>query len=124
MLAGNGLKRKMIKKPDKNKMKKAKLKINWLTKFLLKLWPNFWLKRFAGKEGINPAHFEEAHKLFSKVERLDFFPFTSGQRGFMLVMDRGTALFFYQDGDHFAYDGYEIGEYEKGEVTIFDGYKA
>ena len=38
----------------------------------------------------------------------------------MLVIDQKDALYFYQDGDHFSYDGCEIGEYEKGEVTIFD----
>ena len=41
----------------------------------------------------------------------------------MIVIDRSTALYFYQDSDHFKYDGFEIGEYEKGDVTIFDNFR-
>ena len=44
-------------------------------------------------------------------------------RGFILVMDRKTALFFYQQGDHFSYDGFEMGQYNKGEVTVVDTLK-
>jgi len=81
------------------------------------------MKKFASKQGINSSHFEKAHKLFSNVKRIDFFPLTSGLRGFIIVMDQKTALYFYQDDDHFVYDGFEMGPYEKGKVTIFDKIK-
>ncbi|MDZ7798264.1 MAG: hypothetical protein U5L76_01450 [Patescibacteria group bacterium] len=82
-----------------------------------------WMKRLVRKEGINSEYFEKAHNLFSKVERIDFFPLSSGLRGFIIVMNQRTALYFYQEDDHFIYDGYEVGPYEKGKVTIFDKIK-
>jgi hypothetical protein len=27
------------------------------------------------------------------------------------------------DGDHFVYDGFEVGKYDKGDITIFDDIK-
>ena len=41
-------------------------------------------------------------------------------RGLIITLDQKFTLWFFQDGDHFVYDGFEIGEYEKGDVTIFD----
>jgi hypothetical protein len=37
-----------------------------------------------------------------------------------MVLDQTTALFFYQEDDYFKYDGFEIGEYQVGEVSVFD----
>ncbi|MDP2812130.1 MAG: hypothetical protein Q8O32_00360 [bacterium] len=99
------------------------MKISRFTKLLLKFWPNVVLKKMARKMGIKNPLFENAHQLFSKVGRIDFFPLSSSSRGFMIILDKKTALYFYQDGDHFIYDGYEIGEYDKGNVTIFDSLK-
>ncbi len=101
-------------------MEKEEIKISWFTKLLLKFWPNLAMKRFAKKIWINNSLFDKAHELFLKVKRIDFLPTGAETRGFVLVLNRKTALYFYQDGDHFAYDGYEMGEYEKGDVTIFD----
>ena len=100
-----------------------KLRINWFTKLLLKFWPTLAMKRFAKDIGIKNPIFDKAHEAFSKIERIDFFPLQGGHRGFLLVLDRKTALYFYQDSDHFVYDGYEMGEYDKGDVTIFDDIK-
>jgi len=96
------------------------IKITWFTKLIFKLWPELAMMRVARKMGISDPLFNEAQELFSKVRRIDILPSTSGLRGFILVLDRKTALYFYQDGDHFVYDGFEMGKYEKGDVTIFD----
>lgn len=58
--------------------------------------------------------------MFATAKRVDIFPLTSGERGFVLMLNKNTALYFYQDGDHFIYDGFEVGEYDGGDVTIFD----
>lgn len=96
------------------------IKINWFTKLLLRYWSRLTMKFFARKLGIENPIFARAHGLFSKTNRIDIFPIESGYRGFIIVIDRKTALYFYQDGNHFVYDGYEMGEYEKGDVTVFD----
>lgn len=98
----------------------GEIKINWSTKLFLKFWPSLAMKQLAKKIGINNPIFNQAHKLFSKVERIDILPLRGSPRGFMIVIDKETALYFYQDGDHFVYDGYEMGEYDKGDVTVFD----
>jgi hypothetical protein len=95
-------------------------KISWLSRILLKLWPGLVMYFFAKKMGIKNVVFDRLHDIFSGVGRIDIFPTNSGSRGFIFVIDGKTALYFYQDGDHFAYDGFEMGEYEKGDITIFD----
>lgn len=97
--------------------------ISFLNRFLLRLWPSLAMRLFAKEIGIRNVVFDKAHELFTRVNRIDFFP-SHGDRGFILVIDRKTALFFYQDGDHFEYDGFEMGEYAKGDVTILDGIQA
>lgn len=100
------------------------MQINWLDKLLLKTWPKFEMRRMAKRMVIDNVIFDKLHEVFDKVERVDIFPSGGNKRGFILVLDRQTALFFYQDGDHFEYDGFEMGEYNKGEVTIFDSLKS
>ncbi|MBU2082126.1 hypothetical protein KKH14_01735 [Patescibacteria group bacterium] len=99
------------------------IKITWFTKLMFKLWPGFAMQRMARKMGISDPLFDEAQELFSRVRRVDILPSASGLRGFVVVLDRKTALYFYQDGDHFVYDGFEMGRYDKGDVTIFDNTK-
>jgi len=99
------------------------IKINWFTKLAFKLWPALAMARMARKMGISNPLFSEAQDLFSQVRRIDVLPSASGLRGFMLVLDKKTALYFCQDGDHFVYDGYEMGKYDKGDITIFDQIK-
>ncbi len=97
-------------------------KLNPFVKFFLKFWPRLGMLYLSKKIGIKKPIFGKAHELFSKSERIDIFP-AATPRGFIIVLDRETALYFYQDGDHFVYDGFEMGEYEKGDVTIFDSLK-
>lgn len=77
-------------------------------------------KLFAKELGIANPVFDKAHDVFSSAERIDLYPTTSTERGFIVVLDLKTALYFYQDGDHFKYDGFEMGEYNKGDITILD----
>lgn len=114
----------MEKDMDEKENTSEEIKINWFDKLLLKFWPKLMMRKFAKKMGIKEILFDAAHEVFHKVERIDFFPLFSQQaRGFLLVLDGKTALYFYQDGDHFIYDGYEMGEYGKGDVTLFDDIK-
>lgn len=104
-------------------MEEQKAQINWVIKLLLRFWPKLAMRYFAREMGIKNPLFDKAHKLFTGTERIDIFPAQSA-RGFILILDRKTSLHFYQDGDHFVYDGFEMGEYEKGDVTIFDRIKS
>lgn len=99
------------------------MKIKRFEKILLLLSPKLGMKKLAKKMGIKNVLFDKAHELFSNVERLDIIPTQSETRGFIMILDGQTALYFYQNGDHFSYDGYEMGEYDKGDVTIFDHLK-
>ena len=98
----------------------ANRKISWYRKLLLRVWPKAAFKLFAKDLGINNPVFSKAHDVFSGAGRIDLYPTASAERGFIVVLDLKTALYFYQDGDHFKYDGFEMGEYDKGDVTILD----
>lgn len=98
----------------------ADIKISWYYKLLLKLYPWLAFKLFAKEFGINNPVFDKAHDVFSGIKRIDLYPTASAERGFIVVLDLKTALYFYQDGDHFKYDGFEMGQYDKGDVTILD----
>jgi len=101
----------------------SEVKITWFTKLMFKLWPSLAMVRMARKMGIDDPLFDEAQELFSKVRRVDILPSASGLRGFIVVLDRKTALYFCQDGDHFIYDGFEMGRYDKGDITLFDNFR-
>ncbi len=101
----------------------SEVKITWFTKLMFKFWPSLAMARFAKKIGITNPLFDEAQNLFSQVRRIDILPLKLGYRGFMIILDKKTALYFCQDGDHFVYDGFEMGKYERGDVTIFDDKK-
>lgn len=103
--------------------KGKEIKIDWLNKLLFKFWPKMGIRYFANKMGIDDSRARQAHDLFTGVKKIDIFPSGSGYRGFILILDQKTSLYFYQDGDHFKYDGYEMGEYKKGDVTLFDTVK-
>ncbi len=94
--------------------------ISWYKKLLIKFWPKMAFRVFAKEMGISNPVFDKASEVFGRAERIDIHPLSGPSRGFVIILDLKTALFFYQDGDHFVYDGFEIGEYEKGDVTIFD----
>lgn len=94
--------------------------ISWWTRILLRFFPIIGIKRFAKELGMDFKLAEKANDLFSNVERVDVIPSSSGRRGFQIILNKSTALYFYQDGDHFTFDGYESGDYDGGNVTIFD----
>lgn len=94
--------------------------VSWWTRVLLRISPLRGIKRLSRDLGVDPDAADKAHKLFEETKRIDIIPSKSGSRGFQLIIDGSTALYFYQDGDHFVYDGWETGKYEKGDVTLFD----
>lgn len=94
--------------------------IDLWTRILLRVSPLRGVKRLSRRLGMDQDFADKAHKVFADTERVDIIPSRSGTRGFQLVINGNTALYFNQDGDHFTYDGFEMGEYNKGEVTIFD----
>lgn len=102
------------------------LRLTWWQKLLMKFWPWALFKILSKQMKIQNVVFDKLHDVFSESKTIDIFPFrpANAGRGFMLVIDRETALYFYQDGDHFKYDGFEMGPYEKGDVTIFDNLKS
>lgn len=89
----------------------------WKLKRII-LWPyyHFYIK-------IKLKKISLLHDELSKKRRVDIFPGYGNGRGFIIIFDQKEALYFNQDGDHFVYDGCETGEYEKGNVTIFDNIK-
>ncbi len=92
------------------------------SKFLLHWFPNQYL-RFHAKyiNNISPEKIDAARILFGTTKRIDVFPRDSREgRGFNIILDNKLALFFLQYGDAFRYDGLEIGEYKKGDITVFD----
>jgi len=93
---------------------------NFINKLSLRFFPRLFLKYGAKKQKVDPKKLDWAVKLFGDCERIDISRTATSDRGFILTLDKKMRLFFYQDGDHFSFDGYEIGEYENGEVTIFD----
>ena len=96
-------------------------KISWLTRTLLSFALPWGLGRLAKELGGPSIEMsKKAHALFAKTERIDVVPSRSTMRGFQLVIDSILSLYFVQDGDHFVYDGFELGPYEDGDVTVFD----
>lgn len=64
-------------------------------------------------------------KIFrTRTDRIDLLPEPSGERGFVLSIDRTTALYFVQDGDRFFYEGWSQSApdalYEEGIPTVSD----
>lgn len=94
--------------------------VDWWTRALLRIAPLRGIRRLSRQLGVDPDVADTANALFANVERVDIVPTRIGMRGFQLIVDQSTSLHFYQDGDHFIYDGFENGAYEKGDVTVFD----
>ncbi|TSC89212.1 MAG: hypothetical protein G01um10143_593 [Parcubacteria group bacterium Gr01-1014_3] len=94
--------------------------VSWWTRVLLRVSPLRGVKRLSRELGVNSDVANQASEFFQATERIDIIPSKSGLRGFQLIIDGSTALYFHQDGDHFIYGGWETGKYEKGEVTVFD----
>lgn len=99
------------------------MKINWLTKLYIKLFPKQFLKQAVKENKGNPQRIDYAEKLFAGCKRIDIKPLSGNSRGFIITLDNNFSLWFFQDGDTFVYDGFETGEYTDGEITVFDGLK-
>lgn len=94
----------------------------FLTRTLLWLVPRWGVARLEREMGYPSTRaVEKMHELLKKTQRVDVLPAVGGGRGFQIVLDGGLSLYFFQDGDHFVYDGFELGVYERGDVTLFDG---
>jgi hypothetical protein len=99
------------------------MKIDWLTKLYIKFFPKSFLKQAVLENNFDPKKIDYAGKLFSDCQRIDIQPLAGSARGFIITLDNKFSLWFFQDGDHFIYDGFETGEYDDGEVTVFDSLK-
>lgn len=98
-----------------------KFKPSWFVRILMRFAPKTFLRYAAKKQGLDDRKIKYAMKLFGESKRIDITPLPSrGGRGFIVYLDNKLALFFYQDGDHFYFDGLEMGEYGNGDVTVFD----
>ena len=99
-------------------------KVSWFTRTLLSVSLAWGMSRLA-KELCSPGieMSKKAHGFFAKVERVHLVPSRSSMRGFQIVIDNMLSLFFCQDGDHFVYDGFEMGPYDDGDVTVLDRLK-
>lgn len=96
--------------------------VPWHQRFLMRFFPKVFLKMHMSKHDIDSNKLDFACKLFGDAKRIDFQPLSgTGGRGFIICLDNKFTLWFYQDGDHFTFDGIEMGEYENGDVTVFDG---
>ncbi len=107
------------KKFDEMNPEELKKIVPWHERFLLRFFPWIFFKWHAKKIGLEEGVVDGAEALF-RDRCVDIFPFGGESRGFQIVIDNRFALYFYQDGDHFHYDGFEMGEYEDGDVTVFD----
>lgn len=90
------------------------------TRLLLKFYPQALMDHVAGRIGLDSCKLDLAAELFGDCDRIDICRVAGANRGFILTLDHKLQLYFYQDGDRFVFDGFEIGEYESGDVTIFD----
>ncbi len=98
-----------------------KFKPAWYVRLLMRFAPKIFLRFAARKQGLDDRKVKYATKLFESANRIDITPLPSRNgRGFIICLDNKLSIFFYQENDHFYFDGLEIGEYENGDVTVFD----
>lgn len=97
------------------------MKLNWYTKYLLRLNPKTIFQQAAAEQGFADNKIDAAEALFRNAKRVDIQPFPNETgRGFVITLDNVFSLWFYQNGDAFQYDGFEIGPYDNGDITVFD----
>ena len=95
------------------------LKFPWYKKFLMRFFPKTFLKISADDLGLEGRKIDLAYKLFDDA-KVHIEPLSGESRGFIITLDGKLSLWFLQDGNHFKFDGIEMGEYDDGEVTVFD----
>lgn len=102
----------------------SQLDIPWYQKAILKISPRLFMRWQACKTDLDYSLVERAEELFGKGKRIHIQPLSGvSGRGFILFIDNKVSFWFYQNGDHFEYDGFEMGEYDDGDVLVFDGLK-
>jgi len=84
--------------------------IPWHKKLLLKISPRLFFKMESKEIGIDSSKIDLADKLFGDAKRIDIRPLSGGSRGFIIFLDNKFSLWFFQEGDHSVYDGFEMGE--------------
>lgn len=106
---------------EKMGMTVGKFPFPWYYKLALKISPRLFMSLMARKQGMDDSFIDQAESLF-RGKKIHISPMKgSPGRGFILVIDNNKTLWFDQDGDHFEYDGFEMGEYNDGDVTVLDG---
>ncbi len=99
----------------------SRLEMPWHQKLLMKISPGWFMNMRAKKLGLDYKKVDLAFKLFRDA-KIHIQPLSGvNGRGFIMFIDNKLSLWFNQDGDCFKYDGFEMGEYDGGEVTVFDG---
>lgn len=92
---------------------------NLIDKILMRIWPTAFVKSVAWRKGCSPSLIRYGDLLFEGAS-VGIVPTKTGGRGFRIILNNKLCLYFYQDGKHFKYDGWEVGEYEDGDITVFD----
>src|SRR3989338_6423090 len=83
-------------------VKEGRKSVSWKDRMMLKFFPKAYFRKAEKEMGIVVPSFDKLHEAFAKTDRIDLFPLNSSRgRGFLLVLDQKTALYFYQDGDKF-----------------------
>lgn len=100
--------------------KNSDFKLPWYERFLMRYWPKMFFRIYANKNNVGDQPIDCSEGLFRNAKRIDLSISQSGSRGFIITLNNNFSLFFYQDGDTFKYDGFEIGEYENGDITVLD----
>lgn len=101
----------------------SRLKIPWHKKLLLKFFPRLFLKMSAREMDIDYSIVVKAGEIFGDGKKIHIQPLSGQNRGFIIFVDNKISYWFFQEGDHFEYDGFEMGEYDDGDVQVFDGLK-
>jgi hypothetical protein len=98
-------------------------KISWWDRLTMRFFPKFFLKSSAKELGLDGKKIDLAYDIFEGT-KIHIEPLSGSSRGFIITLDNKLSLWFLQDGDHFEFDGIEMGEYEDGDVTVFDNLKS
>lgn len=100
----------------------GQLNIPWYKKFLFRFFPRLFMKLEARKMALDDGTIESAERLFGNDKKIHIQPLSGEDgRGFIIFVDNKISFWFFQDGGHFKYDGFEMGKYDDGNVQVFDG---
>lgn len=70
------------------------------------------MRFIASDSGVDPDVLDHAHDVFDQAKRIDINKIGDAKEpGFMIILDQKLSLWFYKSGDHYRYDGFEMGPY-------------